>query len=636
MGGRKGIVWAYWGHEPMDHLRRTGNNKESIFNIGMCIEPWYKRIHGEEMIEKAYNAGINTVYTHFFKGFGLEHEKEEMENTCKLTQIAHKYDIKVLGYCQLGSLYYETAIDEIPDLEKMARIDQDGRIGTWGGAYYRWSPCFNSRAFIDYIKKVIEYGIRHVKLDGFHFDNSYNEACYCDNCRQKFIDFLEKNIANPREIFGLKSFKNVRIPPYKQLSEVHDPLYLWWLKYRSELCSNTHKELFSFVKDISDGKAEVLHNPAFPRKGRSVNEIGFEPSLSPDGCDFVFAENDRFIQEKEEALISQIEAFKFGQRFGYRVFDTSWPLNSRGGHRYPETYEEIMRFVCQSMIFGGICGTQWIARSVKKGDAAEIDIPGQLDILSNIFKYFKNNLELFEKNTKPYNHIKLLYHPFNCMASPGKGLKTFGGIIARLAAEGMPFSLVTGDDIPMVEENQVLIIPELIYIKEDLYKKIIEMARNGGKIIIIGEFAIYNENGSEYDSEKTLFELKKEGNVIVGSSEENAGNSEADWINILKRLTGKNSVVIEPGKMMIETSKDKNGRFLIHILNPDNDKLYDNIHVCITSEDIGTKYRDVKIYSPESTQLKYYKIDGSSMNIYLNGLKTMATIALETENERIV
>lgn len=61
-----------------------------------------------------------------------------------------------------------------------------------------------------------------------------------------------------------------------------------------------------------------------------------------------------------------------------------------------------------------------------------------------------------------------------------------------------------------------------------------------------------------------------------------------------------------------------------------------NIHVCITCEDIGTKYRNVKIYSPESTQLKYYKMDGSSMDIYLNGLKTMATIVLESENERIV
>ena len=82
MNDRKGVIWAYWGHEPMDHLRRMGNNSESIFSLGECAEPWYIRLHSEEMIEKAAKASINTIYTHFFKGFGLEHEKEEMEKTC--------------------------------------------------------------------------------------------------------------------------------------------------------------------------------------------------------------------------------------------------------------------------------------------------------------------------------------------------------------------------------------------------------------------------------------------------------------------------------------------------------------------------------------------------------------------------
>ena len=526
----------------------------------------------------------------------------------------------------MGSLYYETAIDEIPDLKSMARINQDGGIDTWGGAYYRWSPCFNSKLFKKYMESVIEYGVEHVKLDGFHFDNSYNQACYCENCQQEFRDFLKKSFTNPREVFGITSFKNVRIPPYRQLSEVHDPLYIWWLEYRRQLCAKTHNELFSFVKAVSNDKAEVLHNPAFPRKGRTVNEIAFEPSLSPDKCDFIFAENGNFIQIKDKKLVSQVEAFKLGQKFGYKVFDSSWPLDLNGKHRNPETYEEIMRFICQSMIFGGLCGSQWIARSTKKGDMARIDIPGQLDILSNIFKYFINNLELYDENTKPYNNIKLLYYPLNCMASPEKGFKTFSDVSEKLASEGVPFSLATEEDMLKLNEEQVLILPELKYLTENLYQKVIEIAKKGCKILIIGDFGIYNENVRERDLSRILPELEKEKNIFLVNSK---SNIDGEWINILRKLVFENTVIVEPCGMMVETAKDENNKLLIHILNPYNNEPLNDVNIHISGFYIKGKTKNIKLYTPESIECKSYEISYNNVDISLTGLKTMVTIALE-------
>lgn len=63
-----------------------GNDGDSIFTLGDWAEEWYNRIHEEDVIKAASEKGINVIYTHYFKGFGLETEHEEMENTKKLCQ----------------------------------------------------------------------------------------------------------------------------------------------------------------------------------------------------------------------------------------------------------------------------------------------------------------------------------------------------------------------------------------------------------------------------------------------------------------------------------------------------------------------------------------------------------------------
>ena len=96
-------VWTYWNHEPADHLRRMSYSAPSVFTLGEWLPEWYERLHGEELIGKAASLGVDTVYCHFFKGFGLKHEHDEMERTREFAKIAHSRGVKVLGYCQMNS-----------------------------------------------------------------------------------------------------------------------------------------------------------------------------------------------------------------------------------------------------------------------------------------------------------------------------------------------------------------------------------------------------------------------------------------------------------------------------------------------------------------------------------------------------
>src|SRR5690606_22938582 len=99
---------------------------------------------------------------------------------------------------------------------------------------------------------------------------------------------------------------------------VYDPLYAMWLDFRRRLTASVHAELFDHVKLLSDERALVMHNPAFPRQWGHVNRIGYEPADSPAAVDIVVAENDKYIGRSGPELRTQIEAYKYGERFGYR------------------------------------------------------------------------------------------------------------------------------------------------------------------------------------------------------------------------------------------------------------------------------------------------------------------------------
>ena len=137
------------------------------------LPQWWDRIHSEELVRTMTGLGVNLAVTHFFKGFGLKHEHAEQQRTAELVRIAHRHGIRVLGYCQSRSLYYETFLDEEPGAEDWIQRDQLGQKITWGSTYFRWAPCVNSREFRTYMKRVIRYGLEEIGLDGLHFDNDY-------------------------------------------------------------------------------------------------------------------------------------------------------------------------------------------------------------------------------------------------------------------------------------------------------------------------------------------------------------------------------------------------------------------------------------------------------------------------------
>ncbi|MGN1059504.1 MAG: beta-galactosidase [Clostridia bacterium] len=590
-----------------------GNDGDSIFTLGDWAEDWYNRIHEEAVLEKAAKAGINVIYTHFFKGFGLETEYEEMENTRLLCERAAKYGIKVLGYCQLGSLYNETLADEIPNLEDLVIHDDSGHPVSWLGQYYRWSPCFNSREFIDYIKKVIRYGLEHVGLSGFHFDNSYNAACHCPKCTEAFRHYLTEHVKDPEKTMGLKHFRHVRIPREDTAPETHDTLYIWWLRYKADLCAAVHHELFSYVKEQSGGKAIVLHNPCFPRPGKTFARRGFEPSRMTHNCDFVFAENSvSYIRFENGRIKSMVDAFKFGQRFDYQVFDTCWTHDAAGKTRLPVNREEVVRFVAQSMIFTGLCGSPWTVRSLKDGHKNLLEDSPLAESLAEIFGYYHQNKALFNLPIEKY--VKLLYVPDNALCMLDKGIDIIRDSIEELVTEAIPFSIITESDIDSLEKGQTVLVPRILYAEETLLEALRRAGGRGVKILVSGQLGRYYEDGKERGHSHWIFDLG-----------ESAGfyRTGEDFMPMLRELHKPHEIAVSESGLLLETRRTETGDLVLHVLNSDNERTLEQVTITLN----GFTIQSAACISLEKTSLGA----AEGHQLVLHKLQTTATLILKGE-----
>ncbi|MBR2322124.1 MAG: beta-galactosidase [Clostridia bacterium] len=599
------IVWAYYGHEPSYHLKRM-HNAPSTFCLGEWSDAWQDKMRTEESVKRLKSLGVNLIYTNFFKGFGLKFEKEEIEKTKNLVEICHKYDIKVLGYLQLGSIYYETFLSETKSSYKMSAKKRDGSYQLWAGSYYRWDTCYNSKEFKAYIKKVINYGLDKTLLDGFHFDNSFIAVCYCKRCKKDFRKWLKNNVDNPKEVMGIGDFSHVEFPPYSEANPVknYDALFYLWQEYRQSKLSKFHNEIFKYAKEKSCNKAIIAHNPAFPRDSRAYIRHGYNPELSSKYCDFVFAENHDVLVNKDGFLTTQILSYKLASAFNYNVLETSWLYDEKGQSIYPRTYFEIAYCLSSSMVFGNVVGSTWIMRSTHQNDKMLLDDKLQYQTHQKVISYYLNNHDLY--GGKAVNNVKILYYNPNMINRVDDGIDKFKRVVNLLNNNFINFSIISQNDLDNLSSSDILVVPYVYYTSDDLLSKI---KRVSGviKTVIFGDFNVCNLYGRARDK----FDAK---NVF-----DNAFyvDSESELVSYIKNNLEK-AITSNLENVVLEVKEDR-------------DNLY--LHLLSTAERVPSKLvltfkgyetlKGVKVYSYDD--IKYSHSDRC---IEIDNFVTMATVKI--------
>lgn len=490
------LYWTWWGWEPMDHYRRMGGTAGAVDCSASWVPAWFDRLHSEEIVQTMAGLGVNLAVTHFFKGFGLKHEREEQQRTAELVRIAHRHGIRVMGYCQSRSLYYETFLAEEPEAEQWIQRDATGQLRSWGGAYYRWTPCILSQEFRDYLKRAIRLGLEEIGLDGLHFDNNYAEPCYCPRCQQAFRTWLTARWPSSREHFGLASFAHVRVPPtLSSAPRITDPLVREWVRFRCESLGDYNRELASYARSIRPDVL-LMSNPAYPRHVDDAYRRSVWPVAVGRPLNLMFAENGNVPEIVDGVLVSQIRAYKEANAVGYRVLSTTWRQMKEAGASLVETPEAAVLQVAEAAANGGVPGANWALRPEAEGSRMRIDRPELRKALGRALAMVRAN-ERWTANARPVGDVAVL-HTFASQAFDARDTAALlWGAEEVLIRGGFSWEVVFGEDLGRLAEFTLLVVAGQSHLSNQECEAIGRFVRNGGRVVLVGENGRYDENGRQ-------------------------------------------------------------------------------------------------------------------------------------------
>ena len=326
--------FAYGFFEPLAFHKRSG----LWWNVPAPrdLERWYARGHSAEAAKSLAELGVNLTITHFFKGYGLQAEQEDIEGAKAFIGHCHTHGIKALAYVQFGTIMPETFLNEEPDAETWLREDSQGATVSYGPLYWRRRPCANSTEFIAYLKKAITLALTEANADGIFLDNFFLYPCYCGRCRDLLRAYLEEKY-DPQQrmdLFGLGELDHLQLPPEALAPPALsvDPVareMLWFMTERGEQIA---AEMRRYIKSLAPdalflGHAEIHAEPIPPHKHLSRKVFSY--------FDMNTMESRSFPQVTEaNELISSMRDYKHGLAGGFSVLPFFYmPSHLKPGYR---------------------------------------------------------------------------------------------------------------------------------------------------------------------------------------------------------------------------------------------------------------------------------------------------------------
>jgi hypothetical protein len=116
----RGIVWPT--HEPVMFSLRRGGHSDDLIET-------YARQHDPDNIKAQLAAGVRYGRLHFYKGFGIDFERPEIDKSIAMAEFMHKNGMKVSIYVA-GTMFVESLYREVPcPLPKASTASRTGGLG---------------------------------------------------------------------------------------------------------------------------------------------------------------------------------------------------------------------------------------------------------------------------------------------------------------------------------------------------------------------------------------------------------------------------------------------------------------------------------------------------------------------------
>lgn len=495
-------------------------------------EDAYKREHTEEAVKKYKEMGVTMMLLHFYKGFGLEAEREHIEEAKHLASICKQNGLKVGVY--VGStIGYETFLLEKPEAEEWFVPDFEGKQVLYGDQTFRKRVYFMHPGFIDYMKQVVKIAVEDLKADLIHFDNTSMRAApeifHHPLAIQNFRTYLQKKYTPDmlKKRFGFSDVRYVEPPKYTEpMSKINDPLFQEWTDFRCQQLADFYGIMETYIHSLNPEVA-VVNNPHSGLSGiNTMWNQGIDYPKLLAHTDMVWTEEGNNPEVNEQGvLISKIRTYKMAETLNNRIF--TYTSDSK------LEMAEAMAYNRQGMgMVGGL--KEMEGNQLAQGFELAEDQKSYIKFFHRNFEFYRGIINIAD--------VAVL-HSYSSMAfnndRPWQSTYLFE---QALIQNKIPFDIIFDDQLSNLSRYKVLILADQECLSDEKLDLIRSFTEQGGGLVA-SEFTSLYTQWRERQRDFGLKDLFK-----VNPPDWNGRDSQESVLDIpiQRNLAGKGKVVYIP------------------------------------------------------------------------------------------
>lgn len=636
--------WTFAGWEPDRYYRRVGMSATPHFGNGAWISEWRQRLVAPETVRMMADCGITIAVTHFFKGFGITAESAEWPRLREYVALCHEHGLKVWGYVQGGSLFYETLLADEPGAMSWAARRHDGRPATWCGQYYRLQPCLTCEEYLAYVRRILRIGVSEMGFDGIHHDNSYYGHCWCERCADRFRIWLNQR-PDIRERCGLTGADHILPPPLPpDQAASADPLQIAWMEFGVQQRLAAYR---SFLQTVKSCRAEVVYatNPGFPRSGGFKSRLALDPAREGSVCDAAWAETQSVPGMIDGRVVSQLEAYLFADAGGYRVLSTAW-RHTDDGHKPADTPGQLWAGLAEEFSHApAILGNNWLLRSTGSHDALLGDDSPVRTAHAEGVRFFRDLYRALRlQKRRQWAEVELLVEP-DTLTFRHADLLALRVILERLMLRCVPvrFRFPSTPDWP---EARLLVACQQSCLPDARLQSIAEFARQPGRrVIVIGDTGRFDEwmtprHATDWHAWRQSPGFERDGGrpLVAATAQDGTARSAAlspDRSETLDRMLEQVRHTLAfrvdvTGNVLVNTEQADDGRLLIHLREQSGaGALISGVRVQLAGH--LTRGRRGVVYAPASPPRILNELDGAGSAVSVPEFRHYALIIIEPQ-----
>ena len=462
-------------HEPLDFLLRRGDHFDDE-------AARYDRMYDPDNLKRMAAAGARWGRLYFYKGFGLQYERANMDRDVSTAALMHQLGMKVALY-MAGTMFTETLYHEIPEAKNWEQRDQDNKWVPYGIQTYRHYACPNEPAYREYLKRILKIGVQEVHADEIDFDNVMLQAepksCRCPRCIRAFHEFLRQRYPTKEAVrrrFGLPDVEWIAVNEWDSsaqpdnLADINDPVLQEWVRFRCESLARYANDLYDYVKSLDANVAVHFNIKGVYSFNRYWTNAVYHPLFANriDILSFDTGGYEARIDAGTSALVSQIRSYKMARHLG-AACDESLQDELRAAVHMAFNYQPPVK---------GYVGAPFMTGS------------GGVTPFLEFFRFYNDR---YYTGTEEVNDVAVLRN-WPSMAYSINATYVPATLMEQvLIQHKVPFDLLFEEQIAQIGHYAAVILAGQECVSNVQVETLLQYVRHGGTLVVAGNTAQYNE-----------------------------------------------------------------------------------------------------------------------------------------------